>query len=42
MTESIYGKYADYLPLILEDFSQRIQERNDLVKKRRVTSYLSM
>lgn len=33
MTESIYGKYADYLPLILEDFSQRIQERNDLVKK---------
>lgn len=33
MTESIYGKYADYLPLILEDFSQRIQERNDLIKK---------
>lgn len=33
MTESIYGKYAVYLPLILEDFSQRIQERNDLVKK---------
>ena len=33
MTESIYGKYADYLPLILEDFSQRIQDRNDLVKK---------
>ena len=33
MTESIYGKYADYLPLILEDFSQRIQEKNDLIKK---------
>ncbi|TDE72799.1 GTP pyrophosphokinase family protein [Streptococcus vicugnae] len=33
MTETIYGKYADYLPLILEDFSQRIQEKNDLVKK---------
>lgn len=33
MTESIYGKYADYLPLILEDFSQRIKEKNDLVKK---------
>ena len=27
MTESIYGKYADYLSLILEDFSQRIQEK---------------
>lgn len=34
MTESIYGKYPDYLPLILEDFSQRIQERNNLVKKK--------
>lgn len=33
MTESIYGKYADYLSLILEDFSQRIQEKNDLTKK---------
>ena len=33
MTEMIYGKYADYLPLILEDFSQRIQEKNDLIKK---------
>ena len=29
----IYGKYADYLSLILEDFSQRIQEKNDLTKK---------
>lgn len=33
MTESIYGKYADYLPLILEDFSQRICKKNDEVKK---------
>ena len=33
MTESIYGKYADYLSLILEDFSHRIQEKNDLTKK---------
>lgn len=26
MTDMIYGEYADYLPLILEDFSQRIRK----------------
>ena len=33
MTDMIYGEYADYLPLILEDFSQRIRKKNDEVKK---------
>lgn len=33
MTDIIYGEYADYLPLILEDFSQRICKKNDEVKK---------
>lgn len=33
MTDMIYGEYADYLPLILEDFSQRICKKNDEVKK---------
>lgn len=33
MTDIIYGEYTDYLPLILEDFSQRICKKNDEVKK---------
>lgn len=33
MTDMIYGEYADYLPLILEDFSQCICKKNDEVKK---------
>ena len=31
--QDIYGKYGDYLPKILEDLSQRIQEANDRVKQ---------
>ena len=31
--QDIYGKYGVYLPKILEDLSQRIQEANDRVKK---------
>lgn len=31
--QDIYGKYGAYLPKILEDLSQRIQEANDRVKK---------
>lgn len=37
MVEMIYGAYASYLPLILEDFSQRIRLKNDDVK--RTTGY---
>lgn len=33
MTDIIYGEYTDYLPLILENFSQRICKKNDEVKK---------
>lgn len=32
MKDSIYGKYGDYLPLILEDFSHRFKEQNKLSK----------
>ncbi|MBF7094140.1 GTP pyrophosphokinase family protein [Streptococcus sp. HF-1907] len=32
MTRDIYGKYGDYLPRILEDFSQKIQEENSRSK----------
>lgn len=42
MTDMIYGEYADYLPLILEDFSQRIRKKNDEVKKRLVISCLNI
>lgn len=31
--QDIYGKYGAYLPKILEDLSQRIQEANDRVKQ---------
>mgnify|MGYP000870570571 FL=1 len=31
--QDIYGKYGVYLPKILEDLSQRIQEANDRVKQ---------
>ena len=31
--QDIYGKYGDYLPKILEDFRQSIQEANDRVKQ---------
>lgn len=31
--QDIYGKYGAYLPKILEDLSQRIQEDNDRVKQ---------
>ena len=31
--QDIYGKYGDYLPKILDDLSQRIQEANDRVKQ---------
>lgn len=31
--KDIYGKYGAYLPKILEDLSQRIQEANDRVKQ---------
>ena len=31
--QDIYGKYGIYLPKILEDLSQRIQEANDRVKQ---------
>ena len=31
--QDIYGKYGVYLPKILDDFSQRIQEANDRVKQ---------
>lgn len=31
--QDIYGKYGGYLPKILEDLSQRIQEANDRVKQ---------
>jgi len=33
MTDTIYGEYAEYLPLILEDFSERIQEKNKEAKQ---------
>ncbi len=33
MTDTIYGEYAEYLPLILEDFSKRIQEKNKEAKQ---------
>lgn len=33
MTDTIYGEYAEYLPLILEDFSERIQEKNKKAKQ---------
>lgn len=32
METNIYGDYGRYLPLILEDFSQRIQLENDKAK----------
>ena len=33
MIDTIYGEYAEYLPLILEDFSERIQEKNKEAKQ---------
>ncbi len=33
MTDTIYGEYAEYLPLILENFSERIQEKNKEAKQ---------
>lgn len=33
MTDTIYGEYVEYLPLILEDFSKRIQEKNKEAKQ---------
>ena len=41
MTDTIYGEYAEYLPLILEDFSERIQEKNKEAKQRQDISYLT-
>ena len=31
--QDIYGKYGGYLPKILDDLSQRIQEANDRFKQ---------
>ena len=31
--QAIYGKYADYLPKILEDISQRIKAENKKIKQ---------
>ncbi|EQC69455.1 hypothetical protein HSISB1_680 [Streptococcus sp. HSISB1] len=42
MTDTIYGEYAEYLPLILEDFSERIQEKIKRRSKRQDISYLSI